>query len=869
MRFVSTLICIFILSSCGSSADTLAGDAKQHPQEQAEQLAKDAAKGGTSDAAELQTERWRYPRERTIDGNQVIVYAPQIRSWPDFATFEAQVAIEFHPKDGSPARFGTTTISGSTEVDLDKRLVIVSDPRVDDVTFVGSGAEAYANAMTHDALRERVEIPLDMFLLYLSDDVLDTPPPPGFNTAAPPIYVASSPTLLLFVNGAPVLTKVEQTGLQLIVNASFPLFRDGESGPYYLIAGTQRLTANELTGPWTKASKLPDGFSKIDPKGDQAAIAAAIATPASPDAAPAVITTSKPAELIVTDGKPELESIPGTDGLSAVSNTDSPLFEFDKKYYFLVSGRWFASKNLTKGPWKFVTDLPAAFAAIPPDSDFADIRASVPGTVEAKTAALEALLPTRKSLAPGAAPTVAVSYGGEAKFEPIKGTDVSRAINSGNDVILYDGSYYLCYDGAWYISTSATGPWRATSTVPDAIYEIPPDSPAYPVTQVTVYESTPSTIVYSYPPSYSSSIYVAYGVPWYGTGWYYPPYIYGPYYYPYYASYGHGYWYNPVSGGYGSRSVWYGPYGGYSYSQGYNPRTGRYGYVETAWNGEDWKSNSEKYNPRTGIATDTSRHYSSNDNKARMSRTVEGRNGNAVAMERKIDFDNQTSTTNRKTSNGGSSTTTRTWDGRGNSSSDSTVKTGDGRTADISSERSDGQRKTTINGSEGGQAASISGANGRTTVGQSGSGDIYAGHNGNVYKKTDGGWQHYENGDWQGVQSPDRPRPNGATTPSTKQTRPAQAPAYSSESVQPRPSTRPDSTQRPNGGYSREQYSGGQNSSGRYNGGASSNDMRQLDRDARARSGGYDRFQQRRAAPAGGGFNRSGGAMRGGGGRRR
>ena len=92
-------------------------------------------------------------------------------------------------------------------------------------------------------MRERVEIPLDMFLLYLSDDVLETPPPQGFNTAPPPIYVADSPTLLLFVNGKPVLTPVEKTGLELVVNANFPVLRDTASGTYYLITGPQRLKA--------------------------------------------------------------------------------------------------------------------------------------------------------------------------------------------------------------------------------------------------------------------------------------------------------------------------------------------------------------------------------------------------------------------------------------------------------------------------------------------------------------------------------------------------------------------------------------------------------------------------------------------------
>ena len=804
--------------------------------------------GGTSDSvadgAAMQTEPWRYPRERDVDGNRLIVHAPQIRSWPDFAQFEALVAIEFYPKDGSAVRYGTATVSGATEVDLDKRLVIVTHPKVDEVAFNGSGTSAYENAIVKGVVRERIEIPLDMFLLYLADDVLEEPPPAGFNTAAPPIYVADAPTLLLFINGTPVLTKVEETGLDIVVNANFPVFRDGASGAYYLITGPQRLRANELAGPWVKTTDLPPAFAKLDPKGEHAAIAAAIATPPTDAPTPTVIQSPVPAELIVIDGKPKLEAISGTEGLSFVANTDSPLFVLDEIYYYLVSGRWFQTKTLTKGPWKFVGSLPDAFAKIPATHEMADVRASVPGTVEAKTAAIEALLPTRKSVAIGAAPDIKVAYAGEPKFEPIPGTDVSRAVNSGSDVIQYQDKYYLCFDGAWYVTTAAVGPWSATASVPDAIYQIPPSSPAYSVTQVTVSDSSATTVEYSYPPSYSSDVYVVYGVPWYGTGWYYPPYIYGPYYYPYYTSYGHGYWYSHGSGAYGSRSVWYGPYGGYSYSRGYNPNTGRYGYVETAWDGEDWKSHSEKYNPRTGVATETSRHYSSNDNMARMERTVEGRNG-AIAMERKTDFDKQTMTTNRETSNGGSSSTTRTRDADGNVIKSGTITTGDGRTATIEGEHQGGKGATTITGSEGGKATSITTDRGRTTVGQSAGGDIYAGHNGNVYKKTEGGWQHYENGNWQQVES------------ATPQSRSAQAPAYSSETIQPKQSRSSAQDRQVN------PYSGGR-SAGDY-----SRDVPQLDRDARARSGGYDRFEQRRSAAPGGGFSRGGARGGGGGGGRR
>ena len=67
-------------------------------------------------------------------------------------------------------------------------------------------------------------MPLDVFLYYLADGVLESPPPAGFNDEAPPIYVVESPTFLLFINGEPVATAVGDTGLEVIGNANFPVF---------------------------------------------------------------------------------------------------------------------------------------------------------------------------------------------------------------------------------------------------------------------------------------------------------------------------------------------------------------------------------------------------------------------------------------------------------------------------------------------------------------------------------------------------------------------------------------------------------------------------------------------------------------------
>lgn len=825
--------------------------------------------------------RWQYPRERTVEGRRIIVHAPQIRSWDKFERFQAQVAVEFVDEKVG-AKYGVVEVSGDTVVDMKERLVRIAQPKVDRITFTGEPAADQEANVRLDVESEPLEVPLDVFLFHLAGDVLESPPPAGFNAEAPPIYVVEQPAFLLFVNGQAVTAPLGDSGLEVVVNANFPTLRETASGTYYLLSGKHRYSASKLGGAWTAIGELPAAFAKIPAKGEHAAIAAAAATKPEGDA-PKVITTFRPAEIVVLDGKPVGKEIPGTGGLESITNTESPLFRLDRRYYLLASGRWFSTANLAGGPWKFTMPLPEAFALIPADHPEAGVRASVPGTIEARRAALEAQLPTKKEIRAGAAPDVKVSYAGEPQFEPIPGTDLSRAVNAGYDIIESGGRYYLCYQGAWYVADAPTGPWVATADVPMAIYQIPPSSPAYPVTQVTATaEPATKTIVYSYPPSYSSNVYVVYGVPYYGTGWYYPPYVYGAYYYPYYTSYGHGSWYNPNTGRYGSRSVWYGPYGGYSYSEGYNPNTGRYGYVETAWDGDEWASSGETYNPRTGVSTDTDRYYDEDSNRMEMERTIEGPRGNQMNVERKTDFDEGSSTVKREGSRGGSSEITRERTSDGGFTSSGTIEGADGRAAQVSGDYDrDGDGRTTIKGSEGGSGTidRESGANGvrregnfttadgetidsttlrkgdktltgaesgsggkvlsasegleRSTIAKSGSGDLYAGRNGEVYKKTDDGWQA---ADSQGRASGD------AAAGTTAETRRG---AIDSGTVQTHFSAR---TQDANRGAAAQQRQVNPNFS-------------QLDRDAAARSGGYQNFGNRRATQSRSGtMRRQGGA---------
>jgi hypothetical protein len=215
--------------------------------------------------------------------------------------------------------------------------------------------------------------------------------------------------------------------------------------------------------------------------------------------------------------------------------------------FVLISGRWYRAKTLA-GPWTVVRpdQLPATFQDIPPASAIGGVRVSVAGTPEAEDAALDAAVPQTAAIERGQA-KLEVRYDGEPQFKPIPGTGVERALNTSSQVLRINGSYYACDDAVWFVSAQATGPWAVADSVPAAeIQKIPPSDPAYNVTYVTVYESTPEVVYVGYTPGYMWT-YPWYGCPIYGTGWYYPPY-WGSVYYPRPVTYGFHLTYNPYTG---------------------------------------------------------------------------------------------------------------------------------------------------------------------------------------------------------------------------------------------------------------------------------------------------------------------------------
>ncbi|MGU7768607.1 hypothetical protein ACV229_00295 [Burkholderia sp. MR1-5-21] len=679
-----------------------------------------------------------WPREISRDDATLVYYQPQIDEWKEFKEVTGRMAINVTPRGGKP-QVGIITLQMHTDVDVDSRNVLLSNPQITGTTFPDTdpATAKKLDQLVRKFLNPQASLTISVDRLVASVEKKNTPPVAAVKNDPPAIFASFGPAILLLVDGEPVLAPIQNSDLAFVVNVNWPLFVDSASHQYYLFTGQSWMTSTDVKSGWAEAKTLPAKMSKVPADPTWADLKPYIPSPKGQRAkAPGVFFSNTPAELIVFDGKPVYATIPGTQ-LVFAKNTDSDVFVYSptKTYYYLSGGRWFSAPGLT-GPWTFATNqLPPDFAKIPRDSAVARVLSSVPGTPEAEDAVLLAQIPTTVEVNPAAAAAaVKVSYSGEPQFQPIQGTTLAYAVNTPDKVIKVQNRYYVCSQGVWFDSSSPTGPWKTSTTVPQVIYTIPPSSPVYNVTYVTQSATPTGTVQASYTAGYLGVFIAGAAVGAIiaqGNGYYYPPYVgagRGPYpaYYPRPAPYGYR-TYNPYTGASAVRGGVYGPNGSAQWGTSYNPYTGTYARGATASGRYGSGSVAQAYNPYTGAYAAT-----------RQGSNAYGQWGSSVVTK-----GNQWAATQHATTARGS--------------------------------------VGTYQNSAGGKAIAGTSANGRAVAGKTASGDMYAGRDGNVYKNTNGSWQKYDNGSWSPV---NKPTPQAAQ--SAQQQRSAGTQTTNSATVQQR-----------------------------------------------------------------------------------
>ncbi len=708
-----------------------------------------------------------WPRQIELANETVIFYQPQVSEWKDYLHLHAMVAIEVVPNEASKPRYlGVATVTADTETDFDRRQVLIYNKKLESLTLENADPSMVAPLEQQlRALQTHPEIiSLDRLIPMVTEST-ESLTQTEISVKPPVIFYSASDAILVILDGEPIWAQVaDGATLQYAVNTNWDLFQDKKNGQFYLLDDAQWLTAQQLEGNWTTTTSLPEVFSNLPNDENWTEVRQHI--PAKSGAtAPKVFVSKTPAELILTEGAPQFEAIAGTQ-LMKIKNTDSDLYLYSptSNYYFLVSGRWFRSASL-EGPWTFATpNLPADFAQLPVNEENESILATVPGTSQAKEAAVQAEIPQTAEVSKDVKAPEVTYTGSIPEFENITAT-MSYAKNTPSDVIKVENTYYLCSQGVWFYSPYPTYGFVVCTTVPPPIYTIPPYCPVYHVTFVHCYGYSATHVTFGYTAGYSG-VYISYGVPMYGTGFYYPPYYYPaprPIYYPYPYSYGFHASYNPYTGTYRRSAYVYGPYGGAGCGSAYNPYTGTYARGRSVWGPYGAAGEAAAYNPRTGTHA--------------YAQTVQTPYGGAT---RGAAYNERT----------GTAAATRQGHNPYAQWGQSAVTTKNGNWARTGHYTDANGTTRAFKTSSGASGISHKGEGGSSKVVKSGSGDLYVGHNGQVYKREDGNWQSNSGGSWQNAnqaQTTPAATQNGATTRQT----PSQSRQAGESSSNRQPATQP------------------------------------------------------------------------------
>ncbi|MDG9852232.1 DUF3300 domain-containing protein [Pseudomonas nitroreducens] len=717
-------------------------------------------------ASPAMAEELKWPRDFALGDQHVQIFQPQIEDW-DGTRMGGRAAIAIGAANAAPT-YGVAQFSAAAAIDKASGLVQLTDLRIEkvEVPTAPDSADKVRDALVARLPKEGLTVSLDQLQAsYAVNQQLDKLRHVEVKNDAPQIIFASTPTVLVIIDGQPKWQALTGSDFERVINSRVLLLRDAQ-GNNYLNAAGNWYTAQALDGTWLVLSQPPKVLLSAQQAAEKAGPVDALLPKngKKPGKAPAVRVATQPTELIVSDGTAQMAPVDGVSLLS-LNNADHAVFvdPTHNTWYVLVSGRWFSGPG-EKGPWTYVPgkDLPADFAKISAKDPKANVLVSVPGTPQAKEAAIAASIPQTASVSRSKA-TLKVTYDGAPNFQSITGTSLNYAVNTPTPVIeVTANQFFAVSNGVWFTAPSPSGPWQVATEVPAAIYGIPPSSPVYYVTYVHIYSVTPQTVVVGYTPGYLGVVVNSDGTVVYGTGYAYPAYVSSTVYYGYPPTYGYGAGFavGALTGfafGYAAGAWWgtpepywgpyWGPYpqGGWSYTNinqanfygrwGQGTVTHAYGY--NAWTGTQWQGSSAAgYNPRTGTRFAGSQGaafnpYTDQGVAGRRGAYSNASTGISAAGRSGVAYDADSG--DFKAGQQGV---------KHNAQTGRTTIAERGVSGDVDDGRGSydhDNRGVTYNRRTGNAVAWKNG-------------DIYAGHDGNVYQHTDNGWQQHTSNGWQPVQ---------------------------------------------------------------------------------------------------------------------
>jgi hypothetical protein len=188
---------------------------------------------------------------------------------------------------------------------------------------------------------------------------------------------------------------------------------------------------------------------------------------------PMIFYSTSHAVLVNIDGDPIWSPIKENDLKFAV-NTNWDLFQHEpsKTFYLRNEQSWLKASDV-KGPWTPAGQLPASFSKLPPDDNWKDVKAALPGQkIDSKSVPTVFISTT---------PAELLLLRGAPSYLLVDGTtDLLWVQNTESDIFRVgrSGPVYYLVAGRWFSAPDFTGPWTfATPSLPESFKKIPLEHP--------------------------------------------------------------------------------------------------------------------------------------------------------------------------------------------------------------------------------------------------------------------------------------------------------------------------------------------------------------------------------------------------------
>ena len=189
--------------------------------------------------------------------------------------------------------------------------------------------------------------------------------------AMPAVVVVTEPTVLLSINGEPILADVAP-GVQWVFNARCTILRTTDPAAWWTLASGRWFSAPALEGPWARVgpAALPASFAKLP--GGRIFESAKASIPRTPESVVAVAAAQEERTVQIQRatarcgvswrGAPMWRAIDGT-LLRGSVNASQPVIQCDRAYYCCDNAVWFRADD-PQGAWSLCDVLPDAISTI-------------------------------------------------------------------------------------------------------------------------------------------------------------------------------------------------------------------------------------------------------------------------------------------------------------------------------------------------------------------------------------------------------------------------------------------------------------------------------------------------------------------------